>query len=124
MPRALCWFRLGAGLMAAAVAAGAFGAHALKTRLSADMLGLFEVGVRYHAYHALALLAVGWLASVRPGRAVSAAGWLFAAGILVFSGSLYAYALTEAKPLVMATPLGGLCFLAGWAFLIGGARSS
>jgi len=125
---------MGAALMAAAVALGAFGAHALKSRLAPEMLAVFEVGVRYHVYHALALFVVGWLRTLRPGAALSmsatdnaatildVAGWCFAAGILLFSGSLYAYALTGSKALVMITPLGGLLFIVGWAGVLIGAR--
>ena len=93
---------------------GAFGAHALKTRLTPELQATFEVGVRYHAYHALALLGVGlWMRQSPPGSA--AVGWLFLSGIVLFSGSLYVLALTGQKWLGMVTPLGGLAFLAGWA---------
>ncbi len=100
-----------------AVALGAFGAHALRGRLSAEMLGVFEVGVRYHMYHALGLLAVAWAAARWPGSGVAAAGWLFLAGIVVFSGSLYLLSLTGQRWLGTVTPVGGLCFLAGWLVL-------
>ena len=100
-----------------AVAAGAFGAHALKTRLSPELLSTFEVGVRYHAYHGLALLAVALLAERRPSGAVSFAGLAFAAGTIVFSGSLYLLALTGVRSLGAVTPFGGLLFLAGWLTL-------
>jgi uncharacterized membrane protein YgdD (TMEM256/DUF423 family) len=99
------------------VGLGAFGAHGLKGRLSPDMLAIFETGVRYQMYHALALLA---LAAVMPrieGRAVLVAGWSFVAGILIFSGSLYALALTGVTTLGAVTPIGGLAFLAGWIAL-------
>lgn len=104
-----------AGLLAVAV--GAFGAHALRGRLGGDMLNTFEIGARYHMYHALALLAVAWVASRWPGPAASAAGWLFVAGIVLFSGSLYLLALTGHRWLGAVTPLGGLCFLGGWLAL-------
>ena len=120
----MIWARWGAALMTAAVGIGAFAAHALKRRLSPEMLAVFEVGVRYHAYHALGLFAVAWMGTQRPGGAVTAAGTLFLAGILLFSGSLYAYALTEAKPLVFVTPFGGFCFLAGWIAAFLAARPS
>jgi uncharacterized membrane protein YgdD (TMEM256/DUF423 family) len=97
------------------VALGAFGAHALKTRLSPEMLGIFEVGVRYQMYHALALLAVGLVAMSRPAALLTAAGIAFAVGIAIFSGSLYVLALTETRWLGAITPLGGLGFLVGWA---------
>jgi uncharacterized membrane protein YgdD (TMEM256/DUF423 family) len=96
---------------------GAFGAHALKGRLDAELLATFEVGVRYQMYHALALLAVGWAATRWPGAAVTASGWLFVAGTVIFSGSLYALALSGARWLGAITPLGGLAFLAGWLCL-------
>ena len=99
------------------VALGAFGAHALKARLDADMLATFEVGVRYQMYHALALLAVGWACTRWPGTAVTASGWLFVAGTVIFSGSLYALSLSGIRWLGAITPLGGLALLAGWLCL-------
>jgi uncharacterized membrane protein YgdD (TMEM256/DUF423 family) len=99
------------------VALGAFGAHALKGRLDADMLAVFEVGVRYQMFHALALLAAGWACSRWPGTVVIAGGWLFVAGTLLFSGSLYAMSLSGVRWLGAITPLGGLAFLAGWLCL-------
>lgn len=105
------WSRAGAALMLIDVALGAFGAHALKNRLSPEMLAVFETGVRYQAYHALALLLLAAL------RGPDRAGWCFLAGIVLFSGSLYALALTGARWLGAITPLGGLLFLAGWLFL-------
>jgi uncharacterized membrane protein YgdD (TMEM256/DUF423 family) len=106
------------------VALGAFGAHALRTRLAPDMLSVFEVGVRYQMYHAFALLAVGWACTRWPGRAVQASGWLFAAGTIVFSGSLYALSLSGEKWLGAVTPAGGLALLAGWLCLAWGAWTS
>jgi uncharacterized membrane protein YgdD (TMEM256/DUF423 family) len=108
---------LGLGALAAlvAVALGAFGAHALRDRLAPDALAVFEVGVRYHMYHALALLAVAAAHARWPAAAV--AGWLFVAGIVVFSGSLYLLAWSGARWLGAVTPLGGLAFLAGWLWL-------
>lgn len=100
-----------------AVAAGAFGAHALRARLPADLLAVFETGARYQMYHALALLAVAWAAERWPSGAAVAAGWAFVAGIVVFSGSLYVLALSGARWLGAVTPLGGVAFLAGWALL-------
>jgi len=98
-----------------AVAAGAFGAHALRARLPADLLAVFETGARYQMYHALALLAVAWASNHWPGTPLRLAGWLFIGGTLLFSGSLYLLALTGARWLGAVTPLGGLLFLAGWA---------
>jgi uncharacterized membrane protein YgdD (TMEM256/DUF423 family) len=100
-----------------AVAAGAFGAHALRARLPPDLLAVFETGARYQMYHALALLAVAWASNHWPGTPLRAAGWLFIGGTLLFSGSLYLLALTGARWLGAITPLGGLLFLAGWAAL-------
>ena len=98
---------LGALCAFLAVAAGAFGAHALRDTLSQESLAIFETAARYQMYHALALLAAAWVASRWPGSAAQAAGWLFAAGILIFSGSLYVLALTSAQWLGAVTPLGG-----------------
>ncbi len=100
-----------------AVAIGAFGAHALKTTLSDELKAVFETGVRYQAYHGLALFAVAWLAERYPSRAVSTAGWCFLAGVYIFSGSLYALSLTGIRKFGAVTPLGGGLFLAGWAAL-------
>jgi uncharacterized membrane protein YgdD (TMEM256/DUF423 family) len=99
------------------VALGAFGAHALKSRLDPDLLATFEVGVRYQMYHAFALLAVAWAHTRWPGAAVTASGWLFVAGTLVFSGSLYALSLSGLRWLGAITPIGGLALLAGWLCL-------
>ena len=106
------WIRFGAGFMFLAVGLGAFGAHALKTRLTQDMLAIFETGVRYQVYHALALLL---LAAV---RGPSKAGWCFTAGIVLFSGSLYLLALTGVRKWGAVTPIGGVLFLIGWLILM------
>ena len=104
---------------ALAVALGAFGAHALESRLSADLLSTYEVGVRYHFYHALALLGIVAVISRWPeaGTAVWA-GWLFVAGILIFSGSLYILAFTGIRWMGAITPIGGAAFIAGWLCLM------
>ena len=115
---------LGSIAGALAVAVGAFGAHALRGRVSEGMLNTFEIGARYHMYHALALLAVAWVASRWPGPAVTMAGWLFVAGIVVFSGSLYLLALTGQRWLGAVTPLGGACFLGGWILLASAAGAA
>jgi uncharacterized membrane protein YgdD (TMEM256/DUF423 family) len=102
-----------------AVAAGAFGAHALKDRLPADLLAIFETGARYQLAHAVALLFAALLAArggTAGGRA-RVAGWLFVAGIVVFSGSLYALAWSGVRAWGAVTPIGGVAFLAGWAVL-------
>ncbi|HEX5387480.1 MAG TPA: DUF423 domain-containing protein [Gemmatimonadales bacterium] len=111
------FFVLGALSAFISVAAGAFGAHGLRGRLSADLLAVFETGARYQMYHALALLAVSWAATRWPGSLVLWAGWLFVTGTVLFSGSLYLLALTGTRWLGAVTPLGGLAFLAGWLCL-------
>jgi uncharacterized membrane protein YgdD (TMEM256/DUF423 family) len=111
------FWTMGAVLAMLAVAAGAFGAHALRARLEPRLLEVFETAARYQMYHALGLLAAAWAAERATSRAAAAAGWLFAAGILLFSGSLYAMALTGARWLGAVTPLGGAAFLAGWIAL-------
>jgi uncharacterized membrane protein YgdD (TMEM256/DUF423 family) len=112
------FFALGSASALVAVALGAFAAHGLKTRLSAELLQTFETGARYQMYHAFGLLAASWATSRWPGRAATAGGWAFAAGTVLFSGSLYALALTGVRALGAVTPLGGVAFLLGWACLI------
>ena len=100
------------------VAIGAFGAHGLRGRLSPEMLAVFETGVRYQMYHVFALLIVAAAAGqAGPARLLLASGWSFIAGIAIFSGSLYALALTGTTALGAITPIGGLGFLIGWACL-------
>ena len=111
------FFAIGSLSAFVAVALGAFGAHGLKGRLTPELLATFEVGVRYQMYHALALLAVAWACTRWPGTAVTAAGWLFVAGTLVFSGSLYALSLSGVRWLGAVTPIGGLALLGGWLCL-------
>ena len=111
------FFGLGAVSALLAVAAGAFGAHALKERLAAEALDIFLVGARYHMYHALALLGAGWAAGRWPCAASTWAGWLFVAGTVIFAGSLYLLALSGQRWLGALTPLGGVAFIAGWACL-------
>lgn len=110
-------FMCGAAAALVGVALGAFGAHALRDRLAPDLLATFETGVRYHFYHALALLAAAYAAGRWPGGAATVAGWLFLAGLVLFSGSLYVLAVTGSRWLGAITPLGGLAFIAGWAAL-------
>ena len=112
------FFALGSLSAMNGVAAGAFGAHGLRDRLSTDMLAIWETAVRYQIYHAFALLAVAWALSRWPGRPGEAAGWLFVAGTLLFSGSLYVLSLSGQRWLGAITPLGGVAFLAGWGLLI------
>jgi len=99
------------------VALGAFGAHGLRKRLGADMLAVFETGVRYQLYHALALIGAGAAAARLAPAPLQAAAWLFVAGTVVFSGSLYLLATTGRRRLGAVTPLGGLALIAGWACL-------
>lgn len=108
-----------AGLSGAtAVAAGAFGAHVLRDVLGAAQRETFETAARYHLVHALALAAVALLAARAPGaRAVDAAGWLFALGTVVFSGSLYALVLSGQRWLGAVTPIGGVLLIGGWLTL-------
>ncbi len=107
-----------------AVAAGAFGAHALKGKLTTDMLAVFDTAVRYQMAHALAILLTALLASRLAAPWPAWAGGLFTAGILLFSGSLYALVFTGVRAFGAITPLGGMAFLAGWlAILIGALRS-
>jgi uncharacterized membrane protein YgdD (TMEM256/DUF423 family) len=106
---------LAALLLFTAVGLGAFGAHALKARLAPDMQAIWQTAVQYHAWHALGLLAAGLLMMHRPDApALGLAAWLFVAGIALFSGSLYALALTGVRGLGAITPFGGVAFLAGW----------
>jgi uncharacterized membrane protein YgdD (TMEM256/DUF423 family) len=100
-----------------AVSAGAFGAHGLRDRLDARSLEIFETAARYQMYHALGLFAVAWLAA-------NTAGWLMLAGIVLFSGSLYALALTGVRAFGAVTPIGGACFLAAWVALAVAIRRS
>jgi uncharacterized membrane protein YgdD (TMEM256/DUF423 family) len=122
MPR--LFLMLGALSAAIGVAAGAFGAHALRARVEPRLLEVWETGARYQMYHALAMLVVAWLLT-RAGfdtatplpRAPIVAGWCFVAGTLLFSGSLYAMTLTGVRALGAITPIGGVCFIAGWIAL-------
>lgn len=121
------WLAVGAISGLISVAAGAFGAHALKARLSPDLLQIFETGARYQMMHALLLCVVGVLASALaggergPSGLLTACGVLLVAGTVLFSGSLYVLALTGQRALGAVTPLGGLCFMAAWALLAYGA---
>lgn len=116
------WVVIGALLGGLGVAAGAFGAHGLEGRVTAGkmeprMLEVFETGAKYQMYHALALVLVGALAGHLRNGALGVAGWSFLLGILIFSGSLYALALSGVKVLGAITPIGGVAFLVGWAAL-------
>ncbi len=111
------WLVLGSISGFISVAAGAFGAHSLRPRLAPDLLEVFETAARYEMYHALALLAVGIIASRKPSRAADLAGLAFLAGTVLFSGSLYVLALTGARKLGAVTPFGGAALLLGWISL-------
>ncbi len=111
------FFRLGALFALLGVALGAFGAHGLRGSVSPEDLATFETGVRYQVYHALGLLIVAQAVARWPRASITAAGWLFVVGILVFSGSLYALVLTGQRWMGAVTPAGGLCFLVGWGLL-------
>ena len=108
---------LGAIAAFLAVILGAFGAHALRGRLSPEMLAVFQTGVQYHVYHALALILVSAIMGRMSGWLIQTAGWCFVAGIVLFSGSLYLLAATGVTALGAITPIGGLAFLIGWACL-------
>jgi uncharacterized membrane protein YgdD (TMEM256/DUF423 family) len=115
MPRT--FLALGALSAAISVAAGAFGAHALGGRLAPQLLAVFETGARYQMFHALGLVAAAWAADRFPGAAAAWAGWLFVAGTVLFSGSLYALALSGVRAFGAVTPFGGTAFIAGWLAL-------
>lgn len=117
------FFGIGALSALVSVAAGAFGAHALRPKLTPELLAVFETAARYQMYHALGLLAVAWATTRWPGALAVWAGWLFVVGTVLFSGSLYALALTGMRGLGAITPLGGVAFLAGWLCLLVAARS-
>jgi len=111
------FFFLGAVSGFIAVAAGAFGAHSLRDRLTPEYVSVFETGARYQMYHALALLAVAWVIERGGGTSAQWAGWLFVIGTVLFSGSLYGLALTGTRWMGAITPLGGVAFSAGWVCL-------
>lgn len=112
--------RAGAIFGCLAVVIGAFGAHALKATLAANqMQQVYETGVQYHAIHALAMIACGILLAMRPdSRKFRTAAILFGTGIVLFSGSLYVLAVTNIKLLGIITPFGGVCFIAGWIYMV------
>lgn len=110
---------LGGILMFLAVALGAFGAHALKNRLTEDRQKTYQTGVQYHIAHGLGLILLGLAAAQLENETqILLAGWFLVAGILLFSGSLYALSLTGIRKLGVITPLGGVCFLAGWVIFV------
>ena len=114
-PAAKFFLALGSLAAALGVVLGAFGAHALKTRLSPDLLAAYQTGVQYHLWHALGVLAIGIVAVHLPASyALKWAGWLMLAGIALFSGSLYALAITGVRGLGAITPFGGAAFIVAW----------
>lgn len=115
---------LGALSAGIAVAAGAFGAHWLRTRLSPDLAAVYETAVRYQIYHALGLLFTAWAGQRFGSPWVWWSGWLFFIGTLLFSGSLYLLALTGSRSWGVVTPFGGVCFILGWLFFGWGIWSS
>jgi uncharacterized membrane protein YgdD (TMEM256/DUF423 family) len=112
-----CFLVLGTVFAGSGVAAGAFGAHALKEILDAHGLQVFDTATRYQMYHAFGLCIVSWAIDRYPEKRLEQAGWLFTAGILLFSGSLYIVSLAGIRWLGAMTPIGGLAFLAGWILL-------
>ena len=115
------FFVIGALSAFIGVAAGAFGAHGLKSRMSTEMLSVFEVGVRYQMYHAFALIIAAWVQAKWPSSLVTTGGWFFAIGTIFFSGSLYLMSVSGVRWFGAITPLGGLAFLAGWVCIAWGA---
>jgi uncharacterized membrane protein YgdD (TMEM256/DUF423 family) len=108
----------GASLAFVGVALGAFGAHALQAQLSAEMLAVYQTGVQYHLPHAVAVVLIGVLALQMPAaRLLPVAGWLMCAGVVVFSGSLYALSVSGVRMLGAITPIGGVALLAAWAMV-------
>ena len=110
---------MGAILMLLGVLLGAFGAHALKTRLSSEMLAVYQTGVQYHLFHALGLMLIGVLRHLQTGETLlKASAWLMGVGVVLFSGSLYGLAITGITMLGALTPVGGLFFIAAWALAV------
>ncbi len=111
------WIFIGALFGFLSVAFGAFGAHGLSKQLDQRSLAIFQTGVQYQMFHALALVAIGVWSQNQPSLSVALPGWAFTVGTLLFSGSLYVLALTDLKFFGLVTPIGGILFLAGWAAL-------
>lgn len=111
------WIIIGATLAGVAVLLGAFGAHGLKSKVSPEDLTIFETGVRYHMYHAIGLLIIGGLGFHVSQQILQTPAYLLLGGILIFSGSLYILVLTNTRWLGAITPIGGICFVAGWLLL-------
>ena len=118
------FFAVASILAALSVAGGAFGAHALKGKLTESALSSFETGVRYQMYHALALFMVAFLISQYPeAKGLVTVGWCFIVGTILFSGSIYGLSLGGVKALGPVTPLGGVAFIVGWSLLAWSSRS-
>ena len=111
------WFRVAAFFMFTGVAMGAFGAHGLRARLTVEAMQIFHTAVLYHLVHALGLFAVAWAWERKPAAEIQLAGGAISLGLVIFCGSLYLLAVTGVKWLGAVTPVGGLCFLAGWGLL-------
>jgi uncharacterized membrane protein YgdD (TMEM256/DUF423 family) len=109
---------IGAVLMALGVGLGAFGAHALKQKLSAEMMTVYKTAVEYHFYHALGLILIGILYQLYPSKMVMTSGWVVFLGVILFSGSLYVLSITGIKWIGAITPIGGVAFIAGWVLLV------
>jgi uncharacterized membrane protein YgdD (TMEM256/DUF423 family) len=127
MPQTAKVFLILGGINAALVVLlGAFGAHALKARLSVDILAVYQTGVHYHLFHALGLLAVGLVATqISDSAYLRWSGWLMLVGIILFSGSLYVLSVSGLRWLGMVTPFGGMLFIAAWIlFVIAVAKSA
>ena len=124
-PTAKLFLILGGINAALVVMLGAFGAHGLKARMSAEMLAVYQTGVHYHLFHALGLLAVGLVATqIADSVYLRWSGWLMLVGIILFSGSLYELSVSGLRWLGMVTPFGGLAFIAAWVvFVIASAKS-
>ncbi len=114
----MIWAKVGAGLMFLAVMLGAFGAHALRAKLSDHYMEVYKTAVLYHMIHALGLFVIAWLSTTTADSKVNLAGYFLLAGIVLFSGSLYLLSVTAIKWLGAITPLGGVSFLIGWALLL------
>ena len=114
----MIWAKLGAALMFLAVMLGAFGAHALRAKLSDQYMEVYKTAVLYHMIHALGLFVIAWMSTVTADQKVNLAGYFLLAGIVLFSGSLYALSITSIKWLGAITPLGGVSFLIGWTLLL------
>lgn len=114
----MVWAKVGAAFMFLAVMLGAFGAHALRSKLTDHYMDVYKTAVLYHMIHALGLFVVAWASTLTGDGKVNLAGWFILSGIILFSGSLYILSVTSIKWIGAITPLGGLAFLAGWLMLI------